>query len=65
MNPEAKNINFVYGLNNTISVLKSNKYSIDSIKILINDFQAINFNYLGPLKYGMATGTPKQFWNTL
>ena len=35
MNPEAKNINFVYGLNNTISVLKSNKYSIDSIKIMI------------------------------
>ena len=35
MNPEAKNINFVYGLNNTISVLKSNKYFIDSVKIMI------------------------------
>ena len=33
---EAKNINFVYGLNNTLSVIQSNKYAIDSIKIMRN-----------------------------
>ena len=33
---EAKNINFVYGLNNVLSVIGSNKYSIDSIKIMRN-----------------------------
>ena len=33
---EAKNINFVYGLNNALSVIQSNKYAIDSIKIMRN-----------------------------
>ena len=31
-----KNINFVYGLNNSLSVIKSNKYFIDSVKIMRN-----------------------------
>jgi len=31
-----KNIKFVYGLNNSLSVIKSNKYSIDSVKIMKN-----------------------------
>ena len=31
-----KNINFVYGINNVLAVLESNKYFIDSIKIMNN-----------------------------
>lgn len=41
---KTKNINFVYGINNSFSVLESNKYSIDSIKIMNNSSAFNNSN---------------------
>ena len=41
---KTKNINFIYGINNSLSILESNKYSIDSIKIMNNSSAFNNSN---------------------